>query len=256
MPYTELIPWTYGTFCALRQDKFITPALRAYGVFSPGEVAVFEALVGPQDVVIEVGANVGVHTVPLALRAGAVIAIEPQRLVYQVLCANVALAGLQNVHCIQAVARSSTQGITAVPLLDVDTPQSFGSLSLLHQIPGASEQVTNITVDSLQAPCSFLKIDCEGMEYEVLHGAIDTLRRHRPFVYLEYAENRVWIRTLLLSLGYTCYRHQPWMSPTQATPTNRGFASDMLLAAPQPLEPPLLTQLALEPASTEAILLE
>ena len=61
---------------------------------------------------LDVGANIGCHTVPFAKlvgESGRVVAFEPQRLVFQNLCANLALNALTNVyvyHWQKAMARS------------------------------------------------------------------------------------------------------------------------------------------------------
>ena len=57
------------------------------------------------------------------------IAFEPQRLVFQLLCANVALNSLANVICLQqAIAKEP--GFINVPLLDPTMPGNFGGLSI------------------------------------------------------------------------------------------------------------------------------
>ncbi len=40
-------------------------------------------------------------------------------------------------------------------------------------------------------PVSFLKLDCEGMEYDILDGARELLRRHKPIVFVEL--HPLWI---------------------------------------------------------------
>ncbi|TFG83046.1 MAG: FkbM family methyltransferase, partial [Chromatiales bacterium] len=53
----------------------------------------------------DIGANIGTHTLALARlvgQQGLVFAFEPQRIVFQTLCANMALNSLDNVHCINS----------------------------------------------------------------------------------------------------------------------------------------------------------
>ena len=53
-------------------------------------------------------------------------------------------------------------------------------------MPGIETQV--ITLDSLGLEkCSFMKVDVEGMEMEVLEGARETIARCRPYLFLECA---------------------------------------------------------------------
>lgn len=62
-----------------------------------------------------------------------------------------------------------------------------------------------------QPRLDFLKIDVEGMEAEVLHGAEGLLRRHRPLIYAENerAEPERDLVALRRSHGYRPYPHRP-----------------------------------------------
>ena len=84
----------YGRMLYNPNDKYIGRSLNLYGEFSEGEIALFRQLIKPGFVVLDIGANIGCHTVFMAQameNSGRVIAIEPQRLTHQLLCANVAL---------------------------------------------------------------------------------------------------------------------------------------------------------------------
>ena len=164
---------------------FIGPCLEAYGEYSPEETRLFEILLTPGNVVVEVGANIGSLTVPLARivgPAGRVHAIEPQRPMFQMLCANLALNDLHNVHARQ-------QGLgAAAGVLWVSTPQTgaianFGGIPLQ---PSGQEKVDIVTLDSLGLDrIDLIKIDVEGMEEQVLRGGVETIRRLRPKLYVE-----------------------------------------------------------------------
>src|SRR5437773_2697778 len=74
-------------------DVYIGRSLDQYGEFSEGELDLFQQFVKPGQLILEVGANIGAHTVWLAQAVGStgtVLAFEPQRIVYQALCANLA----------------------------------------------------------------------------------------------------------------------------------------------------------------------
>src|SRR5690349_191029 len=98
-------------------DLYIGRSFDLYGEFSEGEVEVFRQLVRPGQTVLDVGANIGAHTVPLAKlvgRSGRVLAFEPQRTVYYALCGNVAQNNLDQVYCYHA-AVAERAGTIAVP---------------------------------------------------------------------------------------------------------------------------------------------
>jgi FkbM family methyltransferase len=184
--FNELALCRHGPMLFNRHDRYIGASLRRYGEFSPGETRLFAQLVGPGATVVEVGANIGAHTVPLSRMVGpggAVHAFEPQRLVFQTLCANLALNSCANVHAHHA-AVGNADGEIAVPFLPPDQLANFGGLSLLGASSGA--RVPLRTLDSLGlAACALIKLDLEGMEIEALQGGAALVDRLRPLLYVE-----------------------------------------------------------------------
>jgi len=167
-------------------DHYVGCSLHKYGEFSQGEVDIFAQLLGPGNVVVEAGANFGAHTVAMAQMVGpqgAIYAFEPQRLVYQVLTANIALNSLPNVFTMHA-GLGAQDGSVRVPILDPAHGHNFGGFSIGGHPHG--EEVPLLTVDSMRlAQCRMIKVDVEGMEYEVLEGARETIARLRPVLYVE-----------------------------------------------------------------------
>jgi FkbM family methyltransferase len=210
--FNDIAQCRHGPMLYNRHDKYIGASLRKYGEFSSGESALFQKLVLPGMVVVEVGANIGAHTVELSRLVGpqgAVVAFEPQRLVFQTLCANLALNSCANVHAVQA-AIGAVAGEIAVPFLPPDRPANFGGLSLIGAQGG--EKASLRTIDGLGIPaCHFLKLDLEGMEVEALRGGAQTVRTHRPLIYAENdrPERSEELIGLLLAWSYRIYWHTP-----------------------------------------------
>ncbi|HEY7309849.1 MAG TPA: FkbM family methyltransferase [Gemmataceae bacterium] len=205
-------PCRHGTMLYNVHDQYIGRSLDLYGEYSEGEVDLFRQMVKPGQVVLEVGANIGAHTVFLAravVPGGRVLAFEPQRIVYQTLCANLALNNITNVYCWQA-AVGRTPGEVRVPLLDYARPNNFGGVQL--GAAGEGEPVPVRTIDGLQLPrCALIKVDVEGMEQEVVEGAVATLQRCQPLLYVENdrrEKSASLIRTLD-ALGYKLFWHRP-----------------------------------------------
>lgn len=251
MQFNQLYPFRHaasGNILLNRHDIYIRGAAEHYGEFSEAEVDVFRDILTPDDLVVEVGANMGAHTLALASLASLVYAFEPQRFMFQTLCANLALNSVDNVIPKQAaVGRES--GAVKIPCLDPRVEQNFGCLSLRTPHAGG-DFVPCTTLDSLVFPrLDLLKLDCEGSELAVLEGAQQTLLHHRPWIYLEFAENRAATMAFLTQRGYFFARHCPPINrePNFAgtplgsflgAPTNDGaVTSDMLLAMPAGREP-------------------
>jgi FkbM family methyltransferase len=200
-------PMVYNKF-----DIYVGGLLQKYREFCVFEQEVFQQFVRKGALVVEVGANIGGHTVELSRLAGAdgeVHAFEPQRIVFQTLCANLALNQCVNVYARQ-MALGAQSGTILVPALDPAVRENFGGLSLRHVSNG--EPVPLCTLDSFDLPaCHALKADVEGMEVEVVKGATATIGTYRPVMYLENdrAERSQELLSLLLSMDYAVYWHTP-----------------------------------------------
>jgi FkbM family methyltransferase len=224
---TVLKETRHGRMLFLSSDSYIGRSLDLYGEYSEGEAVVFRQLMRPGDVAVEVGANIGVHTVTLAKLAGAaglVIAFEPQRIIFQLLCANLALNGLINVIARHAAAGAEAGSIN-VPRLDYAMDNNFGGMALGHAEGG--EPVPVVALDSLTLPSlRLLKIDVEGMERAVLSGARQTIARHRPILYVEN-DRRAHSAELIGMIGEQGYAMW-WHAPPLFNPNNfRGHAENV-----------------------------
>lgn len=132
---------------------------------------------GPGDVVIDVGASLGDHTVPYARivgEKGTVIAFEPGELQFECL--------LQN-----------TGQFTQVMVLPVALGDKTGQGSLVRDANiGASyvdDSKQGFFIERLDMfefqDVKFIKIDVEGWELRVLKGGEDTIKRCRPIIMFE-----------------------------------------------------------------------
>ncbi|MHB1291141.1 MAG: FkbM family methyltransferase [Sulfuricella sp.] len=228
----------HGLMLFNRHDRYVGRALDLYGEFSEGEVALFQRLLSPGDIALDVGANLGAHTVPMARlvgRRGRIYAFEPQRMMFQTLCANLALNDLINVEARQA-GLGAEVGVARVADLSPWLMENFGGVSL-GEVP---TEVPVETVDSLGLErCRLIKIDVEGMEREVLLGARGTLARLKPFLYVECdrREKSADLIRLLMEQGYRLWWHLPPLYNPENFAGNKenvfaGLVSGNLLCAP------------------------
>lgn len=199
----------HGRFMYLLNDVYVGRSLDIYGEYCEGESEMFRQLLRPADVAIDAGANIGAHTVGMARlvqSAGAVVAFEPQRAIYDLLCNNLRLNGIANVRALRQ-AVGSAPGVIRVPPLDYAQADNFGGVALGG---AAGEQVDVVTIDSLGLPrLRILKIDIEGMEWEALTGARATIRRLQPALYLEnnHRDKSPKLISLVFELGYRLWWH-------------------------------------------------
>lgn len=209
--FNTLVMTRHGPMLANRNDIFVGASLIRLGEYVAGEWDLFRQLLAPGQTVVEVGANIGSHTVPMAralLPGGRLIAFEPQRLIFQTLCANLALNSLPNVTALHCGVGDGS-GTAEFPVPSPDKPQNFGGVGFGT---GAGERVALMTIDQLALPaCHLIKIDVEGMEAAVLRGAADTLRRCRPLLYLENdrRDTSPELIRLVQDAGYKAFWHLP-----------------------------------------------
>jgi FkbM family methyltransferase len=200
----------YGVCGYHLADKIIGASIKLYGEWALDEIRLSKHFLSQGDVVVDVGANIGTHAVLFARLVGpegGVHAFEPQRLSYQMLCANAALNGQTNIYARQ-VGLSDAPGEARVPIPDLQVGGNFGNFRLeAHQ---QGECVPVVTLDSLTLPkVRLLKIDVEGMEAKVLRGGRKLIARDKPVILVEnnIADNSSGLVSLLGDLGYRCWWH-------------------------------------------------
>lgn len=177
------------------------------------DLALLRQLLRPGDTIVDIGANVGSHAIPLAKSLGAttqVHAFEPHPRVFAQLQANARLNRLPNLHLYNLALgdRAGEVAFTDVRSDDYNRvlPDGAGALTVPMTPLDRFEPLAD-------APITLLKIDVEGYEPFVLRGAEATLTR-TDFLYLEAnamhaCEYGVSVQDLADSLrarGWTLYR--------------------------------------------------
>jgi FkbM family methyltransferase len=158
------------------------------GSFESETIAHCAARIRPESTVIDVGANIGLHTVHFAQAAalGKVICFEPARATFAQLLRNV--AGLSNVIPLN-MALSDRVGLQE---FFVASDNAYSGLkdtrrkSVLYR-----EWVPCFTGDAILEPLTrtthvdLIKIDVEGFERQVLEGLRTLISAHRPVICCE-----------------------------------------------------------------------
>jgi len=193
-------------------DTYIGRSFDLYGEYVEEETRMLDQLLRPGMIALDIGANIGAHTIFMArkvLPGGLVAAFEPQREVFQLLCANIALNALHNVHT-HHVALGAEPDEIIVPFIDYEKSGNFGGLALGDHDKG--ETVPCRTVDDMNLRrCDVMKIDVEGMENEVIAGATQCIEKFRPALYVENdrRERSEELLSRLFDLNYRVFWHLP-----------------------------------------------
>ena len=190
-------------------DVFIGKSLNSYGEFAEKEIDLFKKFVKSGDHVVDIGANIGTHSLALSKLVGLqgiVMSYEPQRILYYMLCGNVAINNLKNIYCLQQIVGDQS-GLFPIPEIDYNFTTNAGNFSILRDRPEGTNKCTvrAITLDEIEfKKLNFIKIDVEGMEENVLRGAKKNINKFRPFLYIDASKG---IPPFLKSLKYKYLLH-------------------------------------------------
>ncbi|WP_442888858.1 FkbM family methyltransferase [Congregicoccus parvus] len=205
-------------------DEGIDFAIWLLGSFERDLVRYYTQAIRPASVALDIGANIGAHTLHLARAVGPegqVVAVEPTRFAVGKLLSNLALnSDLQRrVHVVHGFL-AATADATASPMIpsswplthEPDDPVLGGTFKEVGEarVTTVDELVSN---DLALASVDWIKLDVDGNELPVLEGAMNTLRCFRPSIILElapycYASDASRFDVLvelLVSNGYALY---------------------------------------------------
>jgi len=177
-----------GLFFDDQINDFIKNTLRNRWVWEPTIKKFIEILVKPGTIALDIGAHIGTHTVTMSKAvgpSGQVFAFEPSRKIYRELCMNMTLNCCYNVTTIRS-ALGKRQGVIQVV---ESLPYNEGG-SYVIENEGGLNTAYLLRLDDFQfANVSFIKIDVENMEADVLEGALETIQRCHPILLIEIQGN-------------------------------------------------------------------
>jgi FkbM family methyltransferase len=197
-------------------SDIVHQTIRSGRVWEPQIVDLFRQYVRPGDAVLDIGANMGAHTMQLARlvgKGGQVLACEPQEHFSNQILYSAYLNGFGEEVAVYAYAVGDVvRDSVNIELIDPDNP---GGNSGEVQIFRGEGSVAMMTVDYMNWPrVNFMKIDVETYEALVVKGALETIKRCKPIIVYEWFphERSADIHTMLLNLGYSVspVRHCPY----------------------------------------------
>jgi FkbM family methyltransferase len=165
------------------------------GIYERATSRRLRELVRPGAVTIDVGANVGAHTLPLAAAvgpAGRVVAIEPTSAAFDRLVQNIALNPELTARIVPVRAALGAPG--GAPAASYYSAWPLHASESLHPVHlGQAQPATAagfFTLDDLVSSLGLpdvaaIKLDVDGGEPAVLRGATGVIARHKPIVIFE-----------------------------------------------------------------------
>jgi FkbM family methyltransferase len=209
----ELLKCRHGHMFFPSSDDIVGRSLRTYGEYSEPEVNFFSQILRPGDLALDIGANLGSLTIPMAHsvgREGRVWAFEPQPDFARLIAAN---ATINNVSVrVMNVAVGAEKSMVSIPDFEgYDQQYNYGRVEVGEKGAWKNLLIPQVRLDDLEfpLPLRFAKIDVEGMEMEVLKGGTETISKHKPILFVENDRKKkaIALWQALTSLDYTCFWH-------------------------------------------------
>lgn len=185
------------------------------GGWEPTTIKFLKEILTPGATVIEVGANIGAHSLLIAStigKNGTLWAIEPTLFANKKLKENISLnTQINNINIIETLISNNCSDLVDI---SINSDWSLNGA----QSPEVFANKPVITIDVLVSTNSInalnlLKVDVDGFDLKVLQGARDTLKNLKPIIYCELCEYALnangdsidGIFDLLEGLGYKCF---------------------------------------------------
>jgi FkbM family methyltransferase len=210
----ELVNFPIGD----RRVEFTVPSRPEMGddgnpYYEPEVLNIIGKVVRPDDLVVDAGANYGYFTLIMARLVGPkglVVSFEPDPVAFSELEQNVEANNLDNVM------------YSDIALWDSDGEKDFwvypksGYSSFSKYVGAQKRTVKTRTLDTIlqffRQP-RFMKLDCEGAEPWILHGAEEILRKGVDYIIAElnyeisdsFNMSKTLMREYMASLGYHMY---------------------------------------------------
>ena len=188
----------HGIVWDLDLEEGIDLSIYLFGCFEPMTARALRRLAKSGDIVLDIGANIGAHTLPLAKAVGStgrVFAFEPTDYAFSKLIANLRLN--EELGCIvipEQVMLTASSGIPVKASLYSSWPlRKYEDLHRHHQgrlMPASHARCESLD-DYIERQgldrISLIKLDVDGHEVPVLKGASEALKRCGPPIVMEIA---------------------------------------------------------------------
>lgn len=177
-------------------------------VSSENEFFQLKKFVKKKQNVIDVGANIGRYSFELSKlvgKNGLVYAFEPMHKSYLTLLALINFSQVKNIIPFN-FALSNKSSLVLMKEIESSLKKNylFGTQTESKIINRTKNSFIKYSIEldkiAIKKKISFIKVDCEGFELQVLQGAKSLIKKNKPIVLVEYNNKKVV--NFLKSLGY------------------------------------------------------
>ncbi len=187
---TRQLPTCLDHTITVFSDDHIGDNIQRHGLHEKETLLVLCELLGRlrAPVVLDIGANIGNHTLAFATRATRVHAFEPLPDAFSLLNSNVQNNLLSNValHAVALSDRDDVATLYQAPLHNVGMSSFDPRQGEFTAIPVTRRCGDHYLAELGVTRVDFMKIDVEGHEPQVLQGLENTIRHDLPLIALEW----------------------------------------------------------------------
>jgi len=172
-------------------SEVIDASLFFSGSFEPRAERTIARHLGPGATAIDVGANIGYHTLRMARSVGArgrVVAIEPAARAGARLRRNLELNPFTNVAVVVAALSDHDSEREE---LELQSSYPLSGRGGMERVRVRVSRLDTLVSELVLERVDLIKIDVDGHEGRVLRGALGTLERFRPTVFFELTPSAV-----------------------------------------------------------------
>ena len=162
----------------------ISNCLNSYGYWENNLIKYVEKYLIEDSVILDIGANIGTWSIPLAIKNRKIYSFEPFDTSYYALCGNIFINNKESL--IYPRQCALTDNIDTKTSMMLPEQVNMGGCKLVESDNTNKNRYTLATLDSFQFErVDFIKLDVEGHELNVLKGGVNTILKYKPVILFE-----------------------------------------------------------------------
>lgn len=162
----------------------ISNSLSTYGYWENSLIKYAENYLNDESVILDIGANIGTWTIPLAIKKRKIYSFEPFDTSFYALCGNIFINNKEII--VNPYQMALTDDLNKKTNLLLTDTCNIGGVKLVESDSLTETKYKLATIDSFQfEKVDFIKLDVEGHELNVLKGGINTILKFKPVIFFE-----------------------------------------------------------------------
>lgn len=182
------------------ENHFISHIIKNGNLWEDCQYKEMKNLGSNQSILIDIGGEIGSHCIPLSDFYQKIITFEPNINNYNLILKNIEVNNIKNIISInKGCGDKNTRGCLTTKYQNVIELDDKGVVEIVT----LDEELEKLNIDPFKIKT--IKIDVEGFEYQVLLGALETIKNSKAYIYLETHPKGTVVTDcydLLNNLGY------------------------------------------------------